>query len=82
MVIYVNIVDVSKKLLGLVAGEGGGNWGGCAPVRSSKFVISILFLKMRDEFLLSCSWDRVGIEGVSSQLNPNHPNYPNSIGKF
>ena len=40
-----NRVDVSKKSLGMVAGEGGGNQGGCAPVRSSKFVISIYFSK-------------------------------------
>ena len=45
-----NRVNISKKLLGLVAGEGGGNQGGCAPVRSSKFVISIYLSKWDMKF--------------------------------
>ena len=36
-------VDVSKKNLGRLDGEGGGENGGCASVCSSKFLISIYF---------------------------------------
>ena len=35
------------------------------------FLFQFIFVKMRDEVPLSCSWDKVGIEGLSSQLNPN-----------
>ena len=28
-----------------------------------------MFLKMRDEFILSCNWDRVGIRGVFCKPN-------------
>ena len=34
------------------------------------FLFQFIFVKMRDEVPLSCSWDKVGIEGLSSQLNP------------
>ena len=34
------------------------------------FIFQFIFVKMRDEVTLSCSWDKVGIEGLSSQLKP------------
>ena len=56
-----------------------GGWMGRVEVKMAvvllcalqNFLFQFIFVKMRDEVPLSGSWDKVGIEGLSSQLNPN-----------
>lgn len=64
-------VDVSKKNLGRLDGEGGGDMVVVLLWALQNFLFQIISVKMRDEVPLSGSWDKVGIEGISSQLNPN-----------
>ena len=57
----------------------GGGWMGRVEVKMAvvllcalqNFLFQFIFVKMREEVPLSCSWDKVGIEGLSSQLKPN-----------